>query len=700
MAATPLIKPLNVQGGTFYTFTSAAEDLKLTFNNDNKKFRFSKFVLINIPNFETPSFEENAIQFDTIDSAFLDVADGENELVTGDLDIDLAQSFQNYCLNFEALVVSQDSYEPAINLNVSERVFWKWMKELGAIRFRDALLANESQIAERFTEEDEVLTGSERYNRVVQYIGEIDIVNNVQNNLNAFTEVYIHIPNKHGNTPLVLFESLADVNYPVAKIFRNTPANPLNTEFLVGREFDDSHPSGLDLRAIYDQDVVGEPDSTVDGVAENWYDPLSGPNAYFTEQTFGDATTNEIIKTKSITTVTYKRSRLDGIMLDFDPDNYKPIVDDPNINTIDESNSTLSSSPFEFNAVLIYYDVFNPQVETETETNLYGILFLEDIEPISLSGGRIPRFKKFIPDAVTKLNGNSFAFKLNLKFDTAIENVGTEIDVSDFTTFSLEIFTDTTNTLTQAASILTDKSLEIAELQADVEEIKDLLINSDDRQEIELRLETIEDALTANQVIFDNNAALLDLINVNADNIDALISGDLNESLTFDLDVFRSGNGIFLDKSVLNRITVDNINQSYNIVEDQDVQGDLSTATISNPFIINLQQFGNYFRHENPIQPIPVLGEDLFIRIDDTVNKWTKGQTFRLAFKDAIDIGTFNVFVVTDALDAGGFGEFQKIVAIFASVEFDLANDKPIFEITCLDPDLSSANSFIFDQIR
>jgi len=53
MAKTPFIRPLQVQGGTFYTFSSAAEDLALTFNNTVNKFRFSKYVLLNIPEFES-----------------------------------------------------------------------------------------------------------------------------------------------------------------------------------------------------------------------------------------------------------------------------------------------------------------------------------------------------------------------------------------------------------------------------------------------------------------------------------------------------------------------------------------------------------------------------------------------------------------------------------------------------------------------
>ena len=55
MAKTPFIRPLQVQGGTFYTFTSSAEDLSFTFNNSVNKFRFSKFALLNIPDIDNSS---------------------------------------------------------------------------------------------------------------------------------------------------------------------------------------------------------------------------------------------------------------------------------------------------------------------------------------------------------------------------------------------------------------------------------------------------------------------------------------------------------------------------------------------------------------------------------------------------------------------------------------------------------------------
>jgi hypothetical protein len=75
---------------------------------------------------------DNKIQF---------AAPGETPLIEGlnpDNNVNLAESFQNYALNLESLLLSRPAYKKNERLTVSERVFWKWLKELGAIRFQDA----------------------------------------------------------------------------------------------------------------------------------------------------------------------------------------------------------------------------------------------------------------------------------------------------------------------------------------------------------------------------------------------------------------------------------------------------------------------------------------------------------------------------------------------------------------------------------
>ena len=103
MAKTPFIHSLQLTGGTFYTFSSASQDLVFTFNNTINKFKFSKFVLLNIPKFQPPNFGDNSIQFTTLDTTFLDVQSSTYNLVNpNNLSPNLEVSFQNYCLNLES----------------------------------------------------------------------------------------------------------------------------------------------------------------------------------------------------------------------------------------------------------------------------------------------------------------------------------------------------------------------------------------------------------------------------------------------------------------------------------------------------------------------------------------------------------------------------------------------------------------------
>ena len=230
MAVAPLIKPIQTQKGMFYTFQSAIEDLSLTFNNNTNKFRFSKFALLRIPEIGIPiSMEtDNKVQF---------LAPGETPIMNGlstSQNINLANSFQNYALNFESLLISQASYKREKKLNVSERVFWKWLKELGAVRWRDANTAEVIQTlpaGEKRWAEDWYDPTQSNYDRVVKYIGEIDVVNSVRNKDNSYSELYIHVPTNVGSTPTVLFNSKPDENYGPGMLIVNTPGDPLDVEY-------------------------------------------------------------------------------------------------------------------------------------------------------------------------------------------------------------------------------------------------------------------------------------------------------------------------------------------------------------------------------------------------------------------------------------------------------------------------------------
>ena len=698
MAVTPLIKPVQDKKGIFYNFQSALEDINITLANSENSVRFSKFVLLRIPEIGTPDTlaTDNKIQFG---------AAGESPIIEGlnpDNNVNLAESFQNYALNFESLLLSRPSYKKNERLTVSERVFWKWLKELGAIRFQDAnaLEKNTAVLLSdpRFVEKPET---NSTYNRVVKYIGDIDVVNTLSSSENSYTEVYIHVPTNVGTTPHVLFKSVPDDNYkPSLSPIANTLAAPLDIEYLSGRHYNDSHPFGLSLKAFYDLDdasVTAEIKNTLAGTYSpgNWF-PGTINNAYYLDSVtnFSVAQDQFIRKTQGSTVIEYQRSTLDGISLDFDLANYKLASENPEIKVFSQFNDYVANRDFEFNAVLVYYDTYDPNNldssgnPIDFKTNLYGVLFLDKIQQSGLEFS-IPPITKYKPDPLNKTNGNAFSFKLNLKLDTSIEDAKVEKSINDYSTFSLELFTDVLTKFTQLQTTFSNKLIEIEALQQQVNSLKDLLINSVDSSEILTRVANLETSLIANQAIFSNTGELVAMIDNTNTKINSIISGDSNIVVSYDLNGIRPGEGIFIDRTTPNRVRVVNTNQQYNIAN-----GSLTNIVTGNT--LTLGTFTNYFVHQNSGTPT-LLTSDLSLYLDDTTITWKKGQVLRLVLEDEIIPGIYDLRIYTDALNRNNTGTYGVAIGVFNDLDFTPSLNKPIFDIICLD---DTNFTFRVDKIR
>ena len=700
MAVTPLIKPVQDKKGIFYNFQSALEDINITLSNSENAVRFSKFALLRIPEIGTPNTlaTDNKIQF---------LAQGETPLIDGlnsSNTVNLAQSFQNYALNFESLLLSRPQYKREEKLTVSERVFWKWIKELGAIRFQDAnaleknttTLGNES----RFVEKPET---NSTYKRVVKYIADIDVVNSIKSKDNSYTEIYIHVPTNVGTTPHVLFKSVTDANYYPNMVVANNAADPLNIEYLAGRKYNELHPFGLSMKAFYDLDdnrTLAQIKNSISDtyVSGNWFTQTIR-NSYYTDNynstgVYNVAADRVISKQQGLSNVEYLRTTLDGISLDFDLANYKLASENPEIKVFSQFNDYVANRDFEFNAILVYYDTYDPNnlnaagSPVDFRTNLYGVLFLDSVQQSGLEF-QIPTIQKYKPDPLQKVNGNAFSFKMNLKLDTSIENVLVEKSINDYSTFSLELFTDVLTQFKQLQTKYNDKLLELEQLRQDVEGLKDLLLNNEDQSELQIRVTNLETSLAANSAIFNNTNAIVNMItNVN-EKVDSIISGDTNVVVSYDTDAIRPGPGIGIDRRTPNRARILNLNQQYNV----------SDNTLTNVFsnnVIALFPFTNYVVHQNGGNQI-VLVRDLQIFIDDTTNRWTKGQTLRLVFDDELVPDVYDVKIYTDATNRANTGAYGVNIGILNDLDFTPSTNTPILDIVCLDENLFT---FRIDKIR
>jgi len=698
MAVTPLLKPIQNKKGILYTFQSALEDIDLKVANGENNVRYSKFALLRIPEFGTPDSLET-------DNKFQFLAQGESTILEGvntDQNINLAQSFQSYALNMEALLISRPQYMRDAERTVSERVFWKWLKEAGGIRFRDANAIEKNQDLlgsdKRFVEES---TATSTYNRVVQYIGDIDVVNSIKSPENSYTEIYIHIPTNVGSTTHVLFESIKDDNYYPNMTVANNAKNPLDIEYLSGRHYFETHPFGLSIKAYYDLDdasVYSEISEEFGGtpVPGNWFNQTIN-NAYYTDNTDGEfnvADTNWITKQNGVTSVEYARTSLDGISLDFNLDNYKLAAENPDIKVFSQFNDYIANKDFQYNAILIYYDTFdandldsngNPNSFT---TNLYGVMFLDKIEQSGLEF-QIPFITKYKPDPLNKTNGNAFSYKMNLKLDTSVENVLVEKSINDYSTFSMDLFTDVLTEFKRIQTRLNDKLLEIEQLTQDVNGLTDLMINSEDVNELNLRIANLETSIVENQAIFNNTGELVRMIeNVN-DKIVDITNGDSNIEVTYNTDVLKAGDGMFLDKRTPNRVKLENVNQTYNISNN-------SIVSIFDNNVIELGKYANYIRHENDDNVI-ILIRDLEVFIDDSKIPWKKGQTLKLVIEDEINPDVYDIKIKTDAINKVGNGVYGTNIGVLNDLDFTPSGNRPIFEIICIN---AETLEFKIDKIR
>ena len=520
MTTTPLIQ--KIKGGTMITFQSAYEDMNLNITSaTDRKFKFSNFALLNLPAIAPSTYLKNAITPDNIEGkAVQGSAVGVNPLDT-DI-IDFSETVQNYLLNLEALILSSDEYKRDEVRTVSQRVFFKWLKELGAIRFikaPDSIRNNGNKFIEELD--------SDTYSRVVKYIGHIDMVGSNFASSSSSTELYLHVPSVNGSTPTVLFSSVSDKNYyPGMTIVKKSAG----IEYINGRDSETTGVrNGVSTQALYDSDVP-EGVFKYSTKPENkfWMGNRASvrTNAYYTDTNFSDVSTIEITRVRNGKSTTFKRSNLDGIELDLDIKSYVSSLTNDAPQSFNDLNSSGNATSFEYNTVAIFYDIIDSK-DNILATNLYGFVILEDIVPTGIGISTIATTKKYKSSDVTGDQGNGIGIRINIKLsnDTRTITPVYEVSVNDYNTFSMELFENsikeiitlnkTCNTLLgdniklfnyneKLQSIASEIMLKNEALQKEVNDLKSIIREYVDSSSLSEELVKISDSIRDSRTIIDS----------------------------------------------------------------------------------------------------------------------------------------------------------------------------------------------------
>lgn len=585
---TPIVRPLRNQGGTFFTFASAIEDIGLNVAERNNKVRLSHYAILNIPNCNELPGENDIDKNDITINRFNIYSspgamgdrfindDGENNAQdkksNQEINSMIAQSFMSYALNMETAVINSVNYDYSTSLTVSERVFWKWLKETGAIRWH----RKNGKLYEGDTEDSS-------YNRVVKSIGKIDGVSQRSSDYGIYNEVYVNIPSSLGTMEPIIFKEIEDNNYSYNSGYVSDTDTLIGYSDVTRGEFLDKNSQIFNV-GFYDYSLLADTARSyyiTDNVNDSiWSDEYKSKyinnvynNVYIVDKKPKDNECNNKISVninvESQDNVKYNflRSKYDCLVLDtlLESEEYdNKSYDDLCMNT--------DSSNYEFNTILVYYSIYDNE-NNVLATNLYGVYFIESSNNLDNDDNytlkfEIPRLSKIKSNSDGF--GTSYSFRLNMRTKSIYDD--TELPIEDNSSSENSIVNDFNNVIANL-----NKSIELLGRHTKYTHILSNKYKDIENSIVNIHNDLIDVKNDINKILRNNN----DEINASYINTDKLTLNDtfkiennedikliLNDQdvINFDNSNINLNNNVNFDKSILyNTKVYDSNNGDVNI---------------------------------------------------------------------------------------------------------------------------------------
>lgn len=497
------------------------------------------------------------------------------------------------------------------------------------------------------------------YDKLIQYIGEVNGISNVQEANRSYTEVYAHIPDHTGQTPDILFRTLIDKNYGPNLSFPILPSQ-YQPEILGSELFNSPIVS---TPQNYPGSYLGQFD-TLDFT----YETATGDFARRSGDYFGVS--------GDINNPIVDGSTLDGVTVDFNINHYvKMNLPRRSLTNFDQFNAQQTNNQppvdFEFNAILWYYTVENSN--GESKTNLYGISFLDhpDNNPVdSEIGLRFPSYKKLVSNG--NQDGTSYAFSLNLNFNIINENpIDTYNPEAINSLFSMNLFNDAMTKLSSINDSFLNIISEQISVNDEISNIKSLLYTQTDINVLNTKIKNLESLLrlySTSQIISSETISVssipgtpplisLDSIQTEYSRTDVYNTSQLyNAQGIIPLNLPVTQNRSFMIKIVNNDSVSLNLpnNDKLTIVFDRDLNLRQSIDLIidSDQFSTQNKKLDIYMRSQfstspNPVEVLLIGGIDLPVYFNSTTQlqnssyMW-KDFKFNIDFNKSINLITGN----------------------------------------------------------
>ena len=348
------------------------------------------------------------------------------------------------------------------------------------------------------------------YHKLIQHIAEINGISNVESANQSYTEVYAQVSGYVGQTPDILFRTIADVNYKPNLVFPILPSQ-YQPEIIGAEVYTNpivQNPSN------YPGSYYGQFDTTDFTYTTSAGDALRKSGDYY--GVYGDIY-SPVVNSKYI----------DGLSLDFNTAHYakmniygREVTNFNSFNAIMINN--LPPADFNFNAMLWYYTFTD--INGNTTQDLYGISFFDNpdnnVNTIE-TGLRFPVYEKIV-DTENQM-GTAYDFSNNLNFDInndAVQDVYNPNAINDLYSFSLfnNVMRGNITLNESFSNILTENIL----IKTQISDIKQLLYTQTDLNTIKSQIANLNKLLLLYQSNQISTSSTIEVVNITSGSVPSI----------------------------------------------------------------------------------------------------------------------------------------------------------------------------------
>jgi len=350
------------------------------------------------------------------------------------------------------------------------------------------------------------------YHRLIQYVGEINQITNIQTATRVGQEVTAYIPHQAGRTPTILFGVRNNTNY-----YPNLEIPILPDEIqreIVGAESLDS-PIRTNPQN-YPGSYFGQFD-TVDYT----YMCSNGDSVRYQGDYYGIGLTDNtgLNADNYVEKLTdFNSDSIDGVFLDVNRDHYYK-MNIPGLETknFDEFSSLSiegqAPEDFDFNAILWYYELIERDENNNVNSyvNLYGIEFLNNPENDDDNYATlITPYHKLVTNGVH--DGLSYMFNLNLHYNIDNDVQPLTYDPSTiYNMFGFDMYNEMMRRFYQVNENFVNIIQEFVRINMDLQDMKSLIYSQTDIDDLKSRMKNMEDLLrlyATNQFVDSDSARI------------------------------------------------------------------------------------------------------------------------------------------------------------------------------------------------